>query len=76
MTVLRPIAVCLGLLAAWQLLVLATGVPPYILPAPLAVGLTWWNATDQLMRHIVAYLRADVALLRPTWFTVLSGITV
>ena len=34
------------------------------------------NATSQLMRHVVAYMRADVALLRPTWFTVLSGITV
>jgi len=34
-----------------------------------------WNATDQLMRHIVAYLRADVAILRPTFFTKMSGIT-
>ena len=34
------------------------------------------NATSQLMRHVVAYMRADVALLRPKWFTVLSGITV
>ncbi len=34
-----------------------------------------WNANTQLLKHIVCYLRADVALLRPTWFTVLSGIT-
>lgn len=34
-----------------------------------------WNATTQLMRHIVAYMRADVAVLRPTWFTKLTGIT-
>ena len=34
-----------------------------------------WNATSQLMRHVVVYLRADVAILRPTWFTVLTGIT-
>jgi len=33
------------------------------------------NATTQLLRHIRVFLRADVALLRPTWFTVLSGIT-
>lgn len=36
---------------------------------------TTWNATTQLMRHVRAYLRADVALLRPTWFTVSTGVT-
>jgi len=34
-----------------------------------------WNANTQLLKHIVVYLRADVALLRPSWFTVLTGIT-
>ena len=34
-----------------------------------------WNATTQLLRHVRAYMRVDVALLRPTWFTVLSGVT-
>ncbi|MCH2210092.1 MAG: phage major capsid protein [Fuerstiella sp.] len=34
-----------------------------------------WNANTQLMRHIVAYMRADVAVLRPTFFTALTGIT-
>lgn len=34
-----------------------------------------WNATTQLMKFIRVYLRADVALLRPSWFSVLSGIT-
>lgn len=34
-----------------------------------------WNATTQLMRHVRAYLRADIALLRPTWFTVSTGVT-
>lgn len=33
------------------------------------------NAASQLMRLIVAYLRVDVAVLRPTWFTLLTGIT-
>ena len=33
------------------------------------------NANTQLMRHVVAYLRADVAVTRPSWFTELSGIT-
>ena len=34
-----------------------------------------WNATTQLLRYVRAYMRVDVALLRPTWFTVLSGVT-
>lgn len=34
-----------------------------------------WNATSQLMKLIRVYMRADVAILRPTWFSVLSGIT-
>lgn len=34
-----------------------------------------WNAATQMMRLIRIYLRADVALLRPSWFSVLSGIT-
>ncbi|MCX7399966.1 MAG: phage major capsid protein [Planctomycetales bacterium] len=34
-----------------------------------------FNAVSQLGKFIVAHLRADVALLRPAWFSVLSGIT-
>ena len=33
------------------------------------------NAASQLKKLIVAHLRADVALLRPTWFSKLEGIT-
>jgi HK97 family phage major capsid protein len=33
------------------------------------------EAASQLKKLIVAYLRADVVLLRPSWMTVLSGIT-
>lgn len=33
------------------------------------------NAASQLKKLIVAHLRADVALLRPTWFSLLEGIT-
>lgn len=34
-----------------------------------------YNAASQLMRLVVAHLRADVALLRPSWFTNMTGIT-
>ena len=37
---------------------------------------TTFNATSQLMRHIVAFLRADSAVLRPTHFTYMSGIKI
>jgi hypothetical protein len=33
------------------------------------------NPISQLMRFVVAHLRADVALPRPTWFAVLTGVT-
>lgn len=36
---------------------------------------TTWNAASQLMRLIVCYLRADVAVLRPSWLTKLTGVT-
>ncbi len=37
------------------------------------VGVTR-NATSDLIRIVRAFLRADVAILRPSWFTVLTGI--
>jgi HK97 family phage major capsid protein len=40
-----------------------------------SLGITH-NAASELKRLIVAYLRADIALLRPTWFVRLLGITV
>jgi HK97 family phage major capsid protein len=36
---------------------------------------TTYNAPAQLMEFLVAYLRADVCVMRPGWFSVLSGIT-
>jgi HK97 family phage major capsid protein len=36
---------------------------------------TTLTAPDMFLEFICCYLRADIVLLRPTWFTVLSGIT-
>lgn len=36
---------------------------------------TNWNAASQLMKLLVVYARLDVGVLRPSWFTTLSGIT-
>ena len=47
----RPLITALGLLACWQLLVWATGAPPYILPGPLAVGRVLLARGDLLLQH-------------------------
>lgn len=33
-----------------------------------------WNATTQYMRFVRARIRVDAVLMRPTWFSVLSGV--
>jgi hypothetical protein len=33
------------------------------------------NAVTEMKVHIRAYMRADVAVMRPTWFTRLTGVT-
>jgi len=38
-------------------------------------GTVTHNAASELKKLVVAHMRADVALLRPAWMTVLSGIT-
>jgi len=38
---LRPLVIVAGLVAAWQLLVVVTGAPPYILPGPGKVAAAW-----------------------------------
>jgi len=35
---------------------------------------TSYNAVNQLLEHLVVYCRVDVALMRPSWFSLLTGI--
>ncbi len=51
MRVLRPLLTLAGLLALWQTLVWATGVPRYILPAPLDVARRLLRDADLLAAH-------------------------
>jgi putative hydroxymethylpyrimidine transport system permease protein len=51
MSVLRPIMITAGLIGAWELVVLMTGAPPYILPGPWPVFLSWVDNLDSLILH-------------------------
>ena len=51
MKILRPIIVFLGLVAAWELLVLATGVQHFILPGPLRVARALAAHWPELLEH-------------------------
>lgn len=33
-----------------------------------------WNAVSQLLEHLVIHTRIDVAVMRPSWFTLLTGV--
>jgi len=45
-----PLVALLGL---WQVIVGVTGVPPYILPGPLRVGVAWMGSWDVILGHAV-----------------------
>ena len=60
---LRPPLLILGLITLWQLVVLGTGVPPYILPGPLPVA-----------RALVAHLPVLAPHLATTVIEILLGL--
>lgn len=51
MTLARPIIILCGLLGLWQLIVIISGAPPYILPGPMAVIDAWISKPDLFLRH-------------------------
>jgi putative hydroxymethylpyrimidine transport system permease protein len=57
----RPFLVLAGLLALWQVVVWATGAPPYLLPAPLAVAARLVAAAPLLAHHATITL-AEILL--------------
>ena len=57
----RALIVAAGLIAGWQGIVLATGVPPYILPGPLGVAEAWVTQAPSLLRH-AAITFSEIAL--------------
>ena len=51
MSIWRASVIFTGLIALWQLLVWVSGVPPYILPSPWRVAMSFWNHSSLLARH-------------------------
>ncbi len=53
MMALRLLVTVLGLCLVWQIVVLATGLPPFILPAPLEVLRSLWLHAGSIAGHAV-----------------------
>lgn len=51
MTWLRPLIIFAGLLAVWQIIIWATGVPFFILPSPGQVGMAILEHADSLLEN-------------------------
>ena len=49
----RPLAILVGLLVLWELVVWLSGVPPYILPAPHEVAVAWAARRALILEHWV-----------------------
>ncbi len=48
----RPFVIFVGLLAGWQAIVIALGLPRFILPGPLEVGSTLFRQADKILPHL------------------------
>jgi NitT/TauT family transport system permease protein len=60
---LAPIIVGVLMLAAWQSIVVADNIPPYILPGPILVARTLWSDGPSLLGSLWVTLRITMAAL-------------
>ena len=58
-----PAAVALVFLSAWEWIVRAQAIPPYILPGPLLIAQTLWTDGPSLMTSLWVTLRTTLAAL-------------
>jgi NitT/TauT family transport system permease protein len=58
-----PFAVGTVLLALWEIVVRVNGIPPYILPGPLAVAASLWTDGPSLLGSLLVTLRVTLAAL-------------
>jgi NitT/TauT family transport system permease protein len=61
--VAAPLVVGAVLLALWEMIVRAEGIPPYILPGPLLIAQTLWTDGPSLMGSLLVTLRITLAAL-------------
>jgi putative hydroxymethylpyrimidine transport system permease protein len=53
---LRPLIVLAGLVGVWQLIVLGTGAPPFLLPSPGGAARAWLSHRDLILGHALTTL--------------------
>ena len=58
-----PLAVGATFLAAWEAVVRAEGIPPYILPGPVLIAKTLWTDGPSLLGSLLVTLRVTLAAL-------------
>src|SRR6202040_3312104 len=58
-----PFAVGAAVLALWEIIVRAEGIPPYILPGPLLIAETLWTDGPSLTGSLLVTLRITLAAL-------------
>ena len=61
--VVAPLAVGAVLLALWEVVVRVNGIPPYILPGPLAIAKSLWTDGPSLLGSLLVTLRVTLAAL-------------
>ena len=61
--ILAPLLIGAVFLALWEAVVRLRDIPPYILPAPSAVGLSLWNDGPSLVGSLLVTLRITLSAL-------------
>jgi putative hydroxymethylpyrimidine transport system permease protein len=61
MSIIRTMIILIGLVLVWQMIVLLTGVPAYILPGPVSVAKAAWSHLDTLFEHAMITLLEIIA---------------
>jgi len=61
--IVPPFAVGAVLLAIWEFVVRINGIPPYILPSPLAIAESLWTDGPSLLGSLLVTLRVTLAAL-------------
>ena len=61
--IIAPVAIGLIALAAWELIVWARGIPPYVLPGPIAIGQTLVSDWPSLSTALWVTLKIALAAL-------------